>query len=364
MLFSRHSGVGSVLAVVFVACGPGATPRVGDAFPRDENAPLLSAVRESLRDSVVIEPWSAGSDQLQTVQLNTEQAVAFAENKAVVGVVGHSGSRDALLGAAVYNVRGVPQVVPNATSRLVAAAGPWTFTLVPNDSVEGKFITDFAVDSLHARRVNVLYVGDEYGVGLRDGIRTGLRQRGIEIADAAVVPALPCASPENLAVYRGIAVASIRRSRPEVVVLVSSTPGSWCLADIVHGEDPDIWVLGADGIGSTEKVPAEFGHVVPERLRGVTFWTPGTDSLNQAFVELLRRHLQRDPTAGEALQYDAFMVLAAAVRSVGNDRRAIRSWLASLGISRPPFAGVTGPIAFDAPRTGILRMIAPQPSTP
>ena len=366
MQYCRTPVIIAVLALVVGGCGAGATPRIGDAYPRIENAlAFLAAIKPSVESAgVVIEPWTIGGNRLQTIQLNTEQATLFSDNRAVVGVVGHTGSRDALLGAAVYNVRGVPQVVPNATSRLIAAAGPWTFPLVPNDSIEGKFIADYALDSLHARRVNVLYLGDEYGVGLRDGVRAALRDRRIEIADAAVVPSQVCTSPANHEIYRAIALGSLRRSSPDVVVLAAGVFGSWCLTNIIHAADPNIWVLAADGMDVGQPVPADYSHVVPGRLRGVSFWTPGTDSLNRAFVELVRRHLQRDPSAGEALQYDAFMVLAAAAREVGNDRRAIRSWLASLGTSRPAWVGVTGAIAFNAPRTAILRMNSPQPATP
>ncbi|HWP69937.1 MAG TPA: hypothetical protein VNM36_02510, partial [Gemmatimonadaceae bacterium] len=61
-----------------------------------------------------------------------------------------------------------------------------------------------------------------------------------------------------------------------------------------------------------------------------------------------------------ALQYDAFMLLAAAVRDVGPDRMAIRNWLESLGRTRQPWIGVTGPIAFNNPRSEILRMTGPE----
>jgi hypothetical protein len=42
-------------------------------------------------------------------------------------------------------------------------------------------------------------------------------------------------------------------------------------------------------------------------------------------------------------------VAAQAVREVGPRRAAIRRYLGELGISRPPYRGVTGPISF-APR--------------
>jgi branched-chain amino acid transport system substrate-binding protein len=58
-----------------------------------------------------------------------------------------------------------------------------------------------------------------------------------------------------------------------------------------------------------------------------------------------RYHVRPDEDA--ALAYDATRLLAAAVASRGADRRAIRAYLATLTPSKP-FAGITGPIAFDS----------------
>ena len=109
-----------------------------------------------------------------------------------------------------------------------------------------------------------------------------------------------------------------------------------------------------------QRVPPDAVHVNPERVRGVAFWKPRADSVNAKFVDLVKPVLGRAPDASEALQYDAFMLLAAAVRDVGPDRMAIRNWLESLGRTRPPWIGVTGPIAFNRPRSEILRMTGPE----
>ncbi len=70
------------------------------------------------------------------------------------------------------------------------------------------------------------------------------------------------------------------------------------------------------------------------------------------------------PDASEALQYDAYMLLAAAIREAGPSRVAVRKWLESLGRSREPWQGVTGPIAFTRPRSEILRMSGPGLNVP
>lgn len=352
------------LTVIVGACRPGGPARIGDGYPRQgDQIQFLDAITPAIESAgVAIERWSVEGLQQHTIQLNTEQARVFADMDDVVAVVGHAGSRDAILGGAVYNRRGVPMVVPNATSRLVAAAGPWTFPLAPNDSVQGDFIVTYAIDSLHVRRISVLYVGDEYGRGLRDGVRSALQGRRLELVDQSVIPTQGCGTSIDDNVHRAILHASLARSRPELVVLAGNWSGSWCLAQKISDADANIWIIGADGMDGTLVPP--FVTRVPTRLRTVNFWTPGTDSLSHAFVSRVRSALKRNPTSAEALQYDAFMLLAAALREVGADRRQVRNWLTSLGTSRPPFVGVTGPIVFNPPRTNILRMVAPPQLTP
>src|SRR5262245_21214832 len=73
---------------------------------------------------------------------NSEAALAFAASLVgrsdIAVVVGPSNSRHALATAPAYNAAGLAQLVPSATSRRVRSAGPSTFVLVPDDSVEGE----------------------------------------------------------------------------------------------------------------------------------------------------------------------------------------------------------------------------------
>jgi ABC-type branched-subunit amino acid transport system substrate-binding protein len=361
-LFRRHRlCVAQVFLVLLSGCGQSGPVRIGDAYPRyDDNLPFLKAIAPAVESTgVEVVQWSTKGDPGSSIQLNTEQATLFANDPRVVGVVGHTGSRDALLGAVVYNDRGVPQVVPNATSALLGHAGPWTFTLVPSDSVEGVFIADFALDSLQAKRISVLYLGDEYGMGLRDGVRSALRRRGTDVADVSMIPTDWCLAQPAAEIHSSIIRASMRRAQPDVVVVTTGSVSGWCVAEAVHAVNPDAWILFGDGMDGARVMPELPLRVNSERIRGVEFWAPGGDSLNTAFVDRVQKALNRPPAASHALQYDAFMLLSAAVRDAGPNRKAIRRWLESLGVSREPWQGVTGPIAFNRPRSEILRMGGP-----
>ena len=352
-----------IVGCFLVGCGSAEQGRIGDAYRRDSaSRAFLASIEPAIESTgAQIARWTVtGSVATAVIQYNTEQATLFASNPGVVGVVGHAGSRDALLGAAVYNAQGVPNVVPNSTSARLARSGPWTFTLVPNDSVQGEFIARYALDSLKVERIGVLYVGDEYGIGLRDGVQSALGRRQMELAGATMIPSDGCWSPRGGVVVDPIVRAAIRRARPDAVVITSGSANGWCVADYVHAANPATWILFSDGMDGARTIPVKATHIVSSRVRGVTFWEPADDTLNAAFLKRVQPLLGRQPEASQALQYDAFMLLAAAVRDVGPDRMAIRNWLESLGRTRQPWIGVTGPIAFNNPRSEILRMTGPE----
>ncbi len=287
-----------ILSLLLIACRDQVAPRIGDAYPRDQtNLAILAAIRPAVESGgAQVAPWSIDGGELwSTIQLNTEQATRFADDPSVVAVVGHPGSRDALLGATVYNSRGVPNVVPNATSSKLATTGPWTFLLVPSDSVEGEFITGYALDSLHASRIGILYVGDEYGMGMRDGLANALERRGLRLADATMIPTEPCFSSRSVMLFAQIVGAALHRGSPDAMVVTAGNSNGWCVADLIHAANPAIWVVFSDGMDGARRLPdPQRGvpdlplRVVPSRIRGVEFWEPGTDSLNRDFIDRAR----------------------------------------------------------------------------
>jgi hypothetical protein len=71
----------------------------------------------------------------------------------------------------------------------------------------------------------------------------------------------------------------------------------------------------------------------------------------------VRRILGNEPTPEDALTEDALVLAATARAEGGPDRGAVRRWLTGLGHDRPPFDGLTGPIAFGAGRQLPLAMV-------
>ena len=286
------------------------------------------------RISIVYDSAVAGDP----ADVEVRRAERLAAVPGIVAVVGHSGSRASLAAAPVYNEAGIVQITPNSTSRLLDSAGPWTFNLAPDDSVEGVFIAAFVAERLRASRVTIYYENDEYGTGLRDGAVAALGQRGVAVLDR--VPG------DHTSDFRTLVAASLTRGVPDVVVVAGRQLETGSIARVMREQGVPRAVVAGDGALVLPLLTRAAGPAA-DSLYAVAFWMPDApDSLSRAFVERYRRAAGELPQSADAMSHDALMLIADAVRAVGPRPAAIRQYLRELGGTRPPYEGVTGRIAF------------------
>lgn len=277
-----------------------------------------------------------------------ERAQRLVSIPGLVGVVGHGGSRGSLAAAPVYNEAGVPQIVPMGTSQLLRTAGPWTFTLAPDDSVEGAFIGSFIAKRSSVDAASIFYVNDEYGTGLRQGVLAEFRRHGIDVLDQ--VPVDPTSD------FAPLVEASLRNGRPGAVVLATRHVAAGRMARLFLERVPGVRLVAGDG-ALNPNLPREAGPAA-DSIHVVAFWTADSPApISRAFVERFRRLIGREPLSFDAMTHDALMLLATAVREAGPDREAIRQYLLDLGRARPAYRGVTGPITFQDDRPTRLVMV-------
>ena len=280
-----------------------------------------------------------------------ERAERLASIDGLVGVAGHGDSRGSLAAAEVYNAVGVPQVVPIGTNRQLASAGPWTFSLAPNDSVEGAFIASYVAASLGARDVSLFFQNNEYGTGLRDGVVAGLAGLGLEPLNQVVF--------ESGSDFATLVAATLRQGRPDALIVAGYSRPTIEIASAVHTLAPGLRIVSGDGVmAGFGPALADSVGVAADSLFAVAFWVPTrADPVSLRFVERFRQTAGRDPAPSEAMLYDAILVLVHAVREVGAERAAVREHLAGLGRQQAPLAGVSGPISFSAESPANLVMV-------
>jgi ABC-type branched-subunit amino acid transport system substrate-binding protein len=278
-------------------------------------------------------------------------ARALLERGPLSVVVGHRGSGATTGAARLYAEAGVPLIAPNATALTDPEVEAWIFRLLPTDDVQGRFLATYALDSLQANRVAVVFVGDAYGVGILRGVRAELSARGLPLADEVELPTMQCArdGPARFATR-----AMMKRARPDVVIVALSLTPADCVIDEITTGAPTTWVIGSDALDARQTDQWARSYVPLERIRLATGWAPREDSATTAFIEAFTAAFGHRPHGSEALLHDAFALAAAAVRQTGGNPKRVRNWLASLGTTQPAWPGLTGDIRFDQARPNRL----------
>lgn len=240
------------------------------------------------------------------------------------------------------------QLVPTATSRLLEPMHEWSLMLVPNDSVQGEFLGSYTAGTLGARRVAIFYVPDEYGIGLAAGTAAALEARGATLLLRTPMQlTLDCRLPGAPAAYDALAEQLARRGTPDAVVIAARQVEAGCLTRALRARWATIQLLAGDGTMVDDDLRSRAGGGA-EGMYVVAFWHPegggpGSAEFERRFAEQVGRPVRH----ADAVFYDAVMLAAAAIREGGTSRSAVRRYLRSLGDERPPFVGLTGPIAFS-----------------
>lgn len=337
-------------AVALAACraGPPQPLTLGMAYPpwaRGFVTVAESTMAEEWPDSVPRPRIVLDQDSLpERVERTVEWTQLLLADPSVRVIVGPSASHTALATAPLVNAAAIPMIVPSATARQLAQAGPWVFRMAGDDSSEGAFIVRQILQRPGLRRVLILYVNDEYGQGLRAGLAEELSRTGLRPTSE-----IPVDEQSDFEVLFRNEFAS---RRPDVIVGAFRNPELAGAARALRRLGSRIPVFVGDGA---------FGPLVfHERLGttefpvfGTALWLPDPeDSVARVYRARFRRILGRAPRPEDAMIHDALMLAATALVAGRGDPHAIRRWLLALGVTAPPYAGVTGPIDFrvDRPR--------------
>lgn len=258
----------------------------------------------------------------------------LADDPAVVAVVGHLTSGTSLAAGRVYGGgrRPVAMISPSASSPDLTGLSPYVFRVCPTDLSHGAQLARYARQTLGARRAGVIYIDDDYGRGLRVSFAAEFRRMGGVVVEED--PSL--AATASVEPY----LARMRQAGGVDVLMLATERSGAELALRELGRLGFTWpAIGGDALTGIE---AEGVRVSSAYLSD----RPG--ERNAVFVAAYARAYQgQRPDHRGAGAYDIVYLLARAVSEAGNDRRAVRDYLARIGTDLPAYEGVTGTIAFD-----------------
>lgn len=340
-------GLRLAACAALAGCGDAGPVGVGVAL----SDPFINAARLALADAA----RAGGLPALDTLMLgeatnSAAPAISMAEQfvarPGMVAVIGHSNSAASLAASPIYNAAGVVQIAPTSTAARYAEAGPFSFRIAPPDARQGEVLAEAVRTALPGGgRIAIFFVNGDYGRGLRAAVLARL-----DTSRYTVVLDRPHNDEDLLAPAEGLPerVAGLAQalgaSRPDLLLALARFNTLEDYLPAIRTVMPDGLILGGDALG-----PAYFRAAEVPAWAGIQYVDfldlEGSDSL-RAFRARYQAAFGTPARAAEVLSYDAMRLVLAGIAAGARSGEALRTWLLSLGETRPPFEGLSGPIHF------------------
>jgi branched-chain amino acid transport system substrate-binding protein len=281
--------------------------------------------------------WKIGNVYNATEIL--DWANRFANTRDLVAVVGHSDSSSTLSAAALYNQKGVPQIVTIATNPGITNIGNWTYRLCISDAAQGPLLAEYSVGEWAKKRIAVLYVNDAYGRGLAELFESRVRELGGEIV-ASIMHRNVLADDDQKMIQSSLRSLE-GKDRPDLFVLFQRVEAALWTIRAIREAGFNAGILGGDSISPMSALQRD--PKLQEGMRISQFFMPDRSSERvNGFLLSFHEVAGTDPDYGNAFAYDAIYLLRDAIVRGGFSRNGVKSYLDRLIREQTPVHGMGG----------------------
>ena len=259
-------------------------------------------------------------------QLDTKQAVSIAQKlttrDGVVAVVSGSYSGPTRTAAPIYQAARIPMISGYAVHPSIPRAGDYIFQQSFSGIVEGRAAAVVAKNKLQAKKVAVLAIDNDFGHALFQGFQEEAQKLGLNVTepnwfhfgDTEFSPVL----------------TRIKSSGAEVLFMPAYAAEGAQIIRQIKDLGLKLQPLGTEGLDST----TQFLKVAGKEAEGLIIVTNLNRDSDQKvvkdFIAAYRQEYKYDPDMVGASTYDAFYVLAQAMRASGTTPQKIRDGIAAI----------------------------------
>lgn len=261
----------------------------------------------------------------------------LSESEDVLFVDGHMFSGVTLAAGPVYEDAGLPMITPSATNADIANLGSFIWRICMTDAAQGEGLGNYAVGTLGARKIAIIYSDDDYGRAVADAFVAAAEAAGGEI-----VARERYASSDTD--YKA-QLTSIKDADPALILVA----GRWAEGSRIASKARELGIsaqlLGPDALAS-DQLAKQGGTAVEGMLISTFFDSSRQDPTVRRFVERYKELSEgQEPDWFAAASYDVIMLAAWAAEKAGeNSRSGINAALSGLAEG---YRGVTGTFGFD-----------------
>lgn len=272
-------------------------------------------------------------------------AQKLAANRSVVGVIGPSSTASCRAALPILERAKIVAISPSASTPSLVTEHRFMYLMSPPIPYYASLIAKFAQKELGAKRVGVVKVKDDWGLGVSKATADFARQNGMTI----VAEAEFAQGDRDFKAH----VTALKAQNPDVLILNT------------HYTEGAILTKQARELGITTPILVQPTGVYPQYVEIAGRAAEGTVGLVDFLATLDDANVKRavakfQAVTGKAplnytiISYDAVHAIADTVRKVGNtdDREALTRTLGQLR----DFSGLVGKISYDEQRLPLREM--------
>lgn len=240
------------------------------------------------------------------------------------------------------------------STRGITEGTPWLFRLFVNADTDARTMAEYAVGTLHLKRVTILAVNDEMGQAFSEVFAATLAKNGGTVVSREYFE-------KSTLDFRNI-VQRLKTQPTDAFYLLGYDSNLGVLATQIREAGLRQPLLSI-GTLAQENVRKSAGPSLDGAYYTSVAYTPDAASANTraaAFVAAYTNHFGKPPTYFSAFSYDTVQLLAVAMRDKGTTPASVRDGLLAIG----SYEGVIGSISFSGSQDAVfpmeVRVIAPE----
>ncbi|MCI8550223.1 MAG: ABC transporter substrate-binding protein [Lachnospiraceae bacterium] len=263
-------------------------------------------------------------------------ATAFAEDEAVMALLGDFSSGVCKANAQVCDRYGIVQLSPTAAAFDYAPMSKYFFSIMGRQDAEAFFLAKYVLkEYLGAQKIAVAYVDSDWGRFCFGNFKTQADKEGLEVSAETYGADEKDFNP---------LITKLQAEKADAFVVMD--PGD-LVADIFNQADAAGWQIKhvALGPGTSQQVVNSLSDKNNLMVASSFFIDPENAELT-AWAEWFEGEAGFAPTIHPACAYDSVYLIAEAVKNIDGEvtRDSIREALLNL----PEYQGITGSIKFEA----------------
>ena len=223
-------------------------------------------------------------------------------------------------------------IISSGSSNPKISQYPNTFRTWPSDALQGEFLAKSVAEDLKLKKAAIIFINNDYGVGLKDAFKEGFEQLGGEITAIEVIPEAATDTKTQL--------TKIKATNPEGVFLASYAKEAGLILKQAKELDFSTQFFGSEGVKDTSIFEISKGG--SEELLFSVPETGSSEKRENYLNEFRERYNEYPGITGDSA-YDILFLLKEIDCNDFSDTDCLKKGLLNL----ENFQGVTGNINFD-----------------